>query len=52
MARPPGEAADDGNLGKVRQWRFLFRNADLHDGVDELALEFIGILALVLLNPA
>jgi hypothetical protein len=50
--RPPGEAANDGDLGEVRQWRFLLRDADLHDGVDELAPELIGILALVLLNPA
>jgi hypothetical protein len=32
MARPPGEAADDGNLGEVRQWRVLFWDMDLHGG--------------------
>jgi hypothetical protein len=43
---------DDGDLGEVRQWRFLFRVTDLHDGVDDLALELIGILAPGLLDPA
>jgi hypothetical protein len=42
----------DGDLGEVRQWRFLFWVTDLHDEVDKLAPELIGILAPGLLDPA
>jgi hypothetical protein len=47
-----GDTAEDGDLGEVRDGLPGRWGVDLHVGVDELALGLIGILALVLLNPA
>jgi hypothetical protein len=52
MATGRGDATEDGDLGKVWDGLSGRWGVDLHIGVDELAPGLIGILALVLLNPA
>jgi hypothetical protein len=47
-----GGAAPDDEFNKVRDLRSGRRDVDLHVGADELASGLVGILTLVLLNPA